>query len=131
MGGIGKTAISVKFAQQVQHVFNSIIWRSLQNAPPVNDILATLIQILSNQQETPANLPESTSIRITRLNERLLNSLRGKIHVENQLNQILTDWKTNYPQTPGYTADNVRNLLEQLNQGSRLASDSGFVATKL
>ncbi len=74
MGGIGKTALSVKFAQQVQHEFDSIIWRSLQNAPPVNDILATLIQFLSNQQETPANLPESTSIRITRLIEYLRSS---------------------------------------------------------
>jgi len=74
MGGIGKTALSVKFAQQVQPEFNSVIWRSLQNAPPVNDILATLIQILSNQQQTPANLPESTSIRITRLIEYLRSS---------------------------------------------------------
>jgi hypothetical protein len=74
MGGMGKTALSVKFAQQVQHEFNSVIWRSLQNAPPVNDILATLIQILSNQQETPANLPESTSLRITRLIEYLRSS---------------------------------------------------------
>ena len=74
MGGIGKTALSVKFAQQVQHEFNCVIWRSLQNAPPVNDILATLIQILSNQQQTPANLPESTSIRITRLIEYLRSS---------------------------------------------------------
>lgn len=74
MGGIGKTALSVKFAQQVQHEFDSVIWRSLQNAPPVNDILATLIQFLSNQQETQANLPESTSIRITRLIEYLRSS---------------------------------------------------------
>jgi hypothetical protein len=74
MGGIGKTALSVKLAQHVQHEFNYLIWRSLQNAPPVNDILATLIQILSNHQETPANLPESTSIRITRLIEYLRSS---------------------------------------------------------
>jgi hypothetical protein len=74
MGGIGKTALSVKFAQQVQHEFNCVIWRSLQNAPPVNDILATLIQILSNQQQTPANLPASTNLRITRLIEYLRSS---------------------------------------------------------
>jgi hypothetical protein len=74
MGGIGKTALSVKFAQQVQHEFDYLIWRSLQNAPPVNDILTTLIQFLSNQQETPANLAESPSIRITRLIEYLRSS---------------------------------------------------------
>jgi hypothetical protein len=32
MGGIGKTALSVKLAQQIQHQFDYLIWRSLRNA---------------------------------------------------------------------------------------------------
>jgi predicted ATPase len=47
MGGIGKTALAVKFAQQVQHQFDYLIWRSLRNAPPIEDVLAELIQFLS------------------------------------------------------------------------------------
>ncbi|BAZ49878.1 WD-repeat protein [Nostoc sp. NIES-4103] len=65
MGGIGKTALSVKLAQQIQEQFEFLIWRSLRNAPPVKDILADLILFLSNQQET--NLPETISGRLSRL----------------------------------------------------------------
>ncbi|MBW4640571.1 MAG: NACHT domain-containing protein [Gloeocapsa sp. UFS-A4-WI-NPMV-4B04] len=52
MGGIGKTALAVKLAQQVQGEFKYVIWRSLRNAPPVQETLTNLIKFLSNQQET-------------------------------------------------------------------------------
>jgi WD40 repeat protein/transcriptional regulator with XRE-family HTH domain len=55
MGGIGKTALAAKLAQQLQSGFEFVIWRSLRNAPPVEDILAELIQFLSNQN--PPNFP--------------------------------------------------------------------------
>lgn len=50
MGGMGKTALSVKLAQQVQQEFDVLIWRSLRNAPPVEQLLTDLIYILSRQQ---------------------------------------------------------------------------------
>ncbi|MFW6296303.1 MAG: NB-ARC domain-containing protein [Halothece sp.] len=52
MGGVGKTALSVKVAKAVQGQFDWVIWRSLQYAPAFSDLLAELLQILSNQQET-------------------------------------------------------------------------------
>ncbi len=52
MGGIGKTALSAKLAQDLTSEFNFIIWRSLCNAPVIEDILADFIQFLSQQQET-------------------------------------------------------------------------------
>jgi WD40 repeat protein len=52
MGGIGKTALAAKLAQSVQSEFELIIWRSLRNAPSVEEILAELILFLSKQQET-------------------------------------------------------------------------------
>mgnify|MGYP005840425829 CR=1 FL=1 len=70
MGGIGKTSLSVKLAKQIQGEFEYIIWRSLRNAPPVQDLLADLLQFLSDQQET--NLPDTLDGRIL----RLLNYLR-------------------------------------------------------
>ncbi len=51
MGGIGKTSISVQLAQQIGFSFDYVIWRSLRNAPPLTDILADLIQVLSDQTE--------------------------------------------------------------------------------
>ncbi|MBD0301852.1 MAG: NACHT domain-containing protein, partial [Tolypothrix sp. T3-bin4] len=71
MGGIGKTTLAAKLAQMLQSGFEYVIWRSLRNAPPVEEILAELIQFLSNQQET--NLPTNLDGRIL----RLLNYLRS------------------------------------------------------
>ena len=64
MGGIGKTALSVKVTNQIlisssfqgQNDFDFVIWRSLRNAPPLKTLLADLIPILSQQQETQADL---------------------------------------------------------------------------
>ncbi|MEH1812750.1 MAG: NB-ARC domain-containing protein [Nostoc sp.] len=67
IGGIGKTALSVKFAEKIQDNFEYVIWRSLREAPPVKIILGNLIQFLSDEQETESNLPESFSDRVSRL----------------------------------------------------------------
>jgi WD40 repeat protein/transcriptional regulator with XRE-family HTH domain len=73
IGGIGKTALSVKFAQQIQENFEYVIWRSLLEAPPVQTILANLIQFLSHEQISAANLPESLSDRVSQLLDYLRN----------------------------------------------------------
>lgn len=65
MGGMGKTYLSVKLAQQIQDNFEFVIWRSLLPNSPVNDLLADLIAVLSNGKET--ELPESLNRRISRL----------------------------------------------------------------
>lgn len=56
MGGIGKTALSVKLAQKIQDEFEFVIWRSLRNAPSLATLLADLVPFLSNQQETKAEI---------------------------------------------------------------------------
>jgi MinD superfamily P-loop ATPase len=33
MGGIGKTALSVKLAKEIQSEFEYVLWKSLRNAP--------------------------------------------------------------------------------------------------
>ena len=72
MGGIGKTSLSIKLAQKIQDNFDYVIWRSLTNAPLIQDILADIIKFLSNQQET--NLPEDTGARISLLIDYLRSS---------------------------------------------------------
>ncbi len=69
MGGIGKTCLSVKIAQQIQEQFDGVIWRSLRNAPPLNEILPDLIQFLSDDQTT--DLPKDLNHQISRLIEHL------------------------------------------------------------
>ena len=69
MGGIGKTSISVKLGQQIQDQFEYLIWRSLCNAPPLTEILAELIQFLSDQQNP--DLTKNPDSQISRLIEQL------------------------------------------------------------
>ncbi|MFH7025705.1 MAG: NB-ARC domain-containing protein [Heteroscytonema crispum UTEX LB 1556] len=70
MGGIGKTALAAKLGQQIESKFDYIIWRSLRNAPLVEEILTEMILFLSHQQET--NLPNNLDGKIL----RLINYLR-------------------------------------------------------
>jgi WD40 repeat protein len=70
MGGIGKTSLVVKLAHATlsepsHSPFQFILWRSLRNAPPVEELLADLIQFLSQQQET--NLSTDLTGRLSQL----------------------------------------------------------------
>ena len=46
LGGMGKTALSVKLAQQVQSQFDYVIWRSLQQAPHLTTLINEILPIL-------------------------------------------------------------------------------------
>ncbi len=72
MGGIGKTSLSVKLAQQVQGDFDCLVWRSLRNAPPLTDLLVSLLKFLQSHEETaiPTDPHEQLSELIQRLRDR-------------------------------------------------------------
>lgn len=72
MGGIGKTALSLKLAEQIKDGFEVVIWRSLRNAPLLPDLLADILRVLNCQGEM--DLPEAIGSRITRLIEQLRNA---------------------------------------------------------
>ena len=71
MGGMGKTALSIKLADTIQGEFQCLIWRSLRDAPPIDELLTTLIQFLSQQEGQP---PANTSGKLSRLIELLRQS---------------------------------------------------------
>src|SRR6266481_4781131 len=71
-GGHGKTTLSVKLTQQIERHFDFVIWRSLQNAPPLERLLAEYLTFLSEQHKT--DLPESTGERMTLLLAYLRNA---------------------------------------------------------
>jgi WD40 repeat protein/transcriptional regulator with XRE-family HTH domain len=64
MGGIGKTSLAAKLAQNVAPNFERVYWRSLRDAPPVSEWLAGAIGFLSDQQVVP---PAAESERFTTL----------------------------------------------------------------
>jgi transcriptional regulator with XRE-family HTH domain len=53
MGGIGKTALTARLAQDIAPSFQRVYWRSLRDAPPTRDWLAGTIGFLSDQQLVP------------------------------------------------------------------------------
>jgi hypothetical protein len=59
MGGIGKTALSVKLAQQLQGEFEYIIWRSLRYPAPVEENLEKILQFLFTTQYIVKTLDEA------------------------------------------------------------------------
>ncbi|MEC4887786.1 MAG: NB-ARC domain-containing protein [Scytonema sp. PMC 1070.18] len=65
MGGVGKTALAIKLAEEVSGEFDYIIWRSLREAPTVEKIIADVVKFLSQQREI--DLPETLREKITRL----------------------------------------------------------------
>jgi WD40 repeat protein len=65
IGGMGKTALAVKLAQQMPTEFDFVVWRSLRNAPPMADFLAEVIALISHQQEI--ELVVEPTVHISRL----------------------------------------------------------------
>lgn len=55
MGGVGKTLLATKLVTELIPHFDCVIWRTLRNEPPIEEILVDLLQILSGQPvATPA-----------------------------------------------------------------------------
>lgn len=52
MGGVGKTALAVKLAEQVQAQFEFLFWRSLRHAPALREVLTELLEFLTQEPES-------------------------------------------------------------------------------
>ncbi|MBE9066057.1 AAA family ATPase [Leptolyngbya cf. ectocarpi LEGE 11479] len=72
IGGVGKTALAVKVARQVQSQFDYVAWRTLRQAPPLSAVLPELILFFSEQQDTQISDASDKQI------EQVLNYLRQK-----------------------------------------------------
>jgi hypothetical protein len=68
MGGIGKTALSICFARQVQADFDHVIWRSLYYVPGATELVSDLLQFFGSQpNQTSNNLDSQISTLIEHL----------------------------------------------------------------
>ena len=63
LGGIGKTSLAIRAVEQVKSHYDYFLWRSLRNAPPLEELLSDCIKFISGQKET--NLPEGVDNKIT------------------------------------------------------------------
>jgi len=60
IGGVGKSSLAARFVQTIatspQAGFTHIIWRSLRNAPPLDDLLSEIVLFLSNQTDSQSDI---------------------------------------------------------------------------
>ncbi|MBD1935582.1 MULTISPECIES: NB-ARC domain-containing protein [Cyanophyceae] len=120
IGGIGKTFLSVKLAQQIQEDFEYVIWRSLRNAPPLTKILAELIQFLSDERNT--NLSKDINGQISQLREHL-HQHRCLVILDNLESILLEGDRT------GYYRDGYEDYGELIRQVGESPHQSCLVLT--
>ncbi|MBE9006355.1 NACHT domain-containing protein [Fortiea sp. LEGE XX443] len=114
MGGIGKTAFSVKLAQEIQDQFDYVIWRSLHFSPSPEQILEQLIQTLLPTPETAT--AKTVESRISQLIDIFRNA-RCLIILDN-FDTILASSGNSYAKTEFSTLtvnnQGTKNLLPQI-----------------
>ncbi|MBW4667585.1 MAG: hypothetical protein KME60_09160 [Cyanomargarita calcarea GSE-NOS-MK-12-04C] len=71
IGGIGKSTLAVNLGLQVQAEFEVVVWRSLQNAPPVEENLTSILQFLLWALRLDIVIPESFDGKLSKLMECL------------------------------------------------------------
>ncbi len=98
MGGMGKTTVAVKVAESLQHEFEYVIWRSLQNLLPAQELLEDWIKFLSDQQEV--QLPDRVDQKLVLLVQLLRNKrcllILDNIEVVLQAGNRLGDYRSGY-----------------------------------
>lgn len=71
IGGIGKSTLAVKAALQMQAEFEIVVWRSLANAPPFDELLSSLLKFLMPIYGEDPVVPTTLSQKFSKLMEYL------------------------------------------------------------
>ncbi|KAM3106789.1 WD40 domain-containing protein [Phormidesmis sp. 146-33] len=71
IGGIGKSTIAVKAALQMQAEFEIVIWRSLANAPSLDELLPSLLKFLMPLYGEDPVIPTTLNEKFSKLMEYL------------------------------------------------------------
>ena len=72
IGGVGKTTLGAVLARTVAAQFDLLYWRSLLNAPPLDELLRPLLQALTGQALTtlPTSLDDQLALLLDHLRKR-------------------------------------------------------------
>jgi len=111
VGGIGKTTLTVQLAHDLAPEFAVVYWRSLRNAPPVEEWLAGVIDALSLEQ---ASAPEGLDARLGLLLD-LLRGRRALLALDN-LEAVLAPGASDVRYRAGY--EGYGTVLQRLAEGA-------------
>jgi WD40 repeat protein/transcriptional regulator with XRE-family HTH domain len=72
LGGVGKSALSVTFMHQVASAFEAVVFRSVRDAPPCQDLLADYLHVLSPEvlPGLPADIEQRLDLLLQCLQRR-------------------------------------------------------------
>jgi WD40 repeat protein/transcriptional regulator with XRE-family HTH domain len=71
IGGIGKSTIAVKAALQMQAEFEIVVWRSIANAPPLDELLSSLLKFLMPLYGEDPVIPTTLAQQLSKLMQYL------------------------------------------------------------
>ena len=94
LSGVGKTFLAKALVEQIQAEFDLVIWRSLNHAPPLNNLLVDLLQVLPTP--SPSHKGDSLSQLIAGLHDSrcliILDGLEGIL----QAGQLAGNYRPGY-----------------------------------
>jgi len=100
MGGIGKSALAVKVMHELAGHFEIVIFRSLRDAPPCEELLEDCLQVLSPLSQQSPDSKASIERRISLLLEHL-RSMRVLLVLDN-LESLLVEGNVRGHLRPGF-----------------------------
>ena len=75
LSGVGKTVLAKVLAEQIEAEFDRVIWRSLSQAPPLNKLIADLLQLLPPSSDaSPLSSPSHKGNLLSQLIATLRDS---------------------------------------------------------
>jgi WD40 repeat protein/transcriptional regulator with XRE-family HTH domain len=98
MGGIGKTTLSIRFAQEMMPRFDFVFWRSLRNAPPLEEWLTDCILTLSEQRAAPSlhNVEKNLALLLDLLRKRRCLLVLDNVETLLQPGSLEGDYREGY-----------------------------------
>jgi WD40 repeat protein/transcriptional regulator with XRE-family HTH domain len=127
LGGIGKTTLVQKVIAQFQAEFEIVIWRSLRQSPPLEEVLSTILK--SILPDPDITLPDSTSEMIVNLLHCLRN-VRCLIVLDNMESIFVgSDIKGGVHSQAGYYRQGYENYGELIQQLGESAHQSCLLLT--
>lgn len=97
LGGMGKTALAARFAEQIRDEFTHLFWRSLYNAPPFSRLLSQCLEVFAQQAliDLPADEDEQLRMLLSCLREQrcllILDNVDALLH-----DHARSDWREGY-----------------------------------
>ncbi len=97
LGGMGKSSLAITLAHRVMPAFDVVLFRSLQNGPPLTEVLDQTIRAVSEQQATPpAPLSDKIALLVQLFRQRRCLLILDHLETIMQPGTLTGTYRTGY-----------------------------------